>query len=404
MFTRLTRIGGIAVLGLLLAGSRTPRTSGQDTPANSGFRVNQGQPATGAGGVRAYAPGTGGGLAIGGTGLPGGSYGMITSSPYSGITSAPYSPGGGGVPAYGYGNYDLPDPYGGYLKGVASVVSAEGQYNIDSQKAYLLKEGVRAAQMENRRRMFDEWLYERANTPTLQDELERVQKQELRRSRFDPPKTEIWSAKALNDLLEDLKRVDRNKVPGGNATIDPDVLKQINLTSGKGGINLGVLKNDGKLDWTLALRSDVLGDKAREQRVQIQTLVKSAYENAKSKGAPDPNAITEIRSCIGKLEGELRNHINELGFSQYTEAKSYLSQLKEGVNLLADRNAADYVNGKYSLAGLKSNTVGEVVKYMQDNGLQFAPAVDGEQASYNALQRALANYDIAASSVIAHQP
>jgi len=406
MFTRLTQIGGMAVLGLTMLGSLTSRTAGQDAPANPGFRVNQNQPVAGAGGVRGYAPGSGAGFSYSGPGLPGGNYGMITSSPFSGITSTPYNPeAGGGGSAYGYGNYVMPDPYGGYLKGAADVISATGKYNIDSQKAYLLKEQVRAAQMDNRRRMFDEWLYERANTPSLQDELERIQKQDLRRSRFDPPKTEIWSAKALNDVLEDLKRVDRNKVPGGNATIDEDVLKRINVTSGKGNINLGVLKNKGELDWALALRDESLGEEGRELRQQIQSLVKTAYANAKANQPADPGTIKEIRASIAKLEGALRNHINELGYSQYTDAKTYLAQLKEGVNLLQDRNAADYINGKYSLANLKGgNTVGEVVKYMQDNGLQFAPAVDGEQASYNALQRALANYDIAASSIIAHQP
>ena len=41
---------------------------------------------------------------------------------------------------------------------------------------------------------------------------------------------------------------------------------------------------------------------------------------------------------------------------------------------------------------------------MQDNGLQFAPAVDGEQTAYNALHRALANYDISATSMVAQVP
>ena len=328
MFTHLTRLGGITVLGITLLGGQSSRALAQDAPAQPAFRVNQGQPAAGSG-VRAYAPGTGGGFNVGAPGLPGGSYGMITSSPFSGITSTPYSPEGR-APAYGYGNYSYADPYGGYLQGAASVISAEGQYNIDSQKAYLLKEQVRSAQMENRRRMFDEWLYERANTPTLQDELERIQKQELRRSRFDPPRTEIWSAKALNDILEDLKRVDRSKVPGGNSVVDEDVLKKINVTSGKGNINLGVLKNNGVLEWPLALRDPSLGKTAGEMRTQISSLVKAAYANAKENGQPDANAITEIRGSITRLEGEMRNHSNELGFSQYTEAKNYLRPVDRG--------------------------------------------------------------------------
>ena len=128
-------------------------------------------------------------------GLPTGNYGMISSSPNAGITGTPYSSEGNSS-AYGSGSSGAADPYGGYLKGAAEVISATGKYGVDSQRAYLMKEQVQAAQFENRRRIFDEWLYERTNTPTLQDELERTRKQELRRSRLDPPRTEIWSARA----------------------------------------------------------------------------------------------------------------------------------------------------------------------------------------------------------------
>ena len=198
--------------------------------------------------------------------------------------------------------------------------------------------------------------------------------------------------------------MDHSRVPGGDTPIDENVLKRINVTSGKGSLNLGVLKNDGKLDWALALRGPALGEEGRELRHVLQSLVSRAYRDAKDGNPPDPGTIREIRASITRLEDDLRKHINELGYSEYTEAKTYLGQLKEGVNLLQDRNAADYVNGKYSLTNLKSNTIGEVVKYMQDNGLQFAPAVDGEQAAYTALHRVLANYDMAASSLLARSP
>jgi hypothetical protein len=401
MITRLVRIGvgAAAVLGLAALGGMETRLPAQGMQqGNPGFRVNQGQPVTGAGGVKAYAPGGGGMSYSGPGGLPLGSYGMISSSPFSGITSTPYS-SEAGSPYYGYGNWSYADPYGGYLKGAADVITATGKYGVYAQQAYLMKEQVRAAQVENRRRLFDEWLYERANTPSLQDELERIQKQELRRSRFDPPKTEIWSGKAMNDILEDLKRVDRNKVAGGNATVDEDVLKRINVTSGKGNINLGVLKNGGRLDWPLGLKS--LGAEGNEQTANIQKLIDLAYGNAEKGNTQDPGTIAEIRVAINKLEGLTKSHINDLGFSQYTEAKAYLAQLRDGVNLLAQKDAVDYIKGKYSLANVKANTVAEVVKYMQDNGLQFAPAVDGEQAAYNALHRALANYDLSANTTVA---
>jgi hypothetical protein len=403
MYIHLRRLGA-AVLGLAVLGvaEGTALAQAQDQPAqppNNGIRVGQAQPGV-AGGVRAVAPGAGG-FNFNAAGMPGGAYGMMTSSPYSGITSTPYTP----LPPnpYGYGfNYD---PYGGYLQGAASVIGSLGHYYVQSQQANLLKEQVRAAQMENRRRLFDEWLYERANTPTRQDELERTFKEDLRYTRFNPDKNEIWSGRALNVVLDDLKRIDRSRASGGNATVEENILKKINLTSGKGNANLGVLKNEGKIDWPAALLDNQqLAQEGAELRRQIQTLATKAYNEVRDNRRSDPGTVREIKESIKRLDNMLRNNVGSIEFGQYVDAKNYLKQLNDAVTLLTSANASDYVNGKFSLANLKNNTVAEIVKYMADNGLEFAPAVDGDREAYTALHRALANYDIAANSLIANAP
>jgi hypothetical protein len=42
--------------------------------------------------------------------------------------------------------------------------------------------------------------------------------------------------------------------------------------------------------------------------------------------------------------------------------------------------------------------VGELVNHMTRQGLRFAPATAGDEAAYLAVQRALAEYDVAARS------
>jgi len=295
-----------------------------------------------------------------------GGIGLIDISPYSGLTSSPYS-SAGTSPAYGAAYSGMANPYGGYLMGSVEVLGATGKNGVDAQRASLMKEQVRD-------------------------------------SRFNPDKTEIWSGRALNAILDNLERIDRSRSPGGDRTIDEGVLEKINVSSGKANSSLGVLKNDGKIDWPLGLLDTSLGDKGEDCRRQIQTLARKAYNEAKDGRSPDPGTIKELRSSIKQLENILRSNVGTFEFSQYVEAKNYLKQLNEGINLLQDKNAADYINGRYSLANLKDNTVAEVVKYMQDNGLQFAPAVDGEQEAYTALHRALANYGIVANSMIARPP
>ncbi len=99
------------------------------------------------------------------------------------------------------------DPYGGLLHGTADIIRSQGDYLKSLQEADLEKEQVRDAKLETRRKYVEQWLWERANLPTWQDERERVQREELRRSRNDPPITEIWSGGALNALLDDAKKI-----------------------------------------------------------------------------------------------------------------------------------------------------------------------------------------------------
>ena len=106
------------------------------------------------------------------TGLPAPGY----NSYRPGYFSNPSAYGGGG---YGYNPYNPyysgADPYGGYLNGMASVITSQGQYLINTQQAYQIKEQTRSAQLDNRRKTFDEWMYERANTPTLNEEREKME-------------------------------------------------------------------------------------------------------------------------------------------------------------------------------------------------------------------------------------
>src|SRR5208283_1416186 len=142
---------------------------------------------------------------------------------------APYAPY---YPAPYGGDYG--DPFGGYLKGTADVINSQGQYQINTQQSYLLREQVRAAQLANRRTAFDLYFYEQARLPNLNDQREAVQRDELRRGENDPPLTEIWSGKALNALLLNLQRLKKEGKEGPGVPLTAELLRDINLTTGKG--------------------------------------------------------------------------------------------------------------------------------------------------------------------------
>src|SRR5262245_55971211 len=50
---------------------------------------------------------------------------------------------------------------GSYLHGAAAVIDAQGRFLQSTQEAYLLREQVQAAQLDNRRRVFEQTQYER---------------------------------------------------------------------------------------------------------------------------------------------------------------------------------------------------------------------------------------------------
>jgi hypothetical protein len=168
--------------------------------------------------------------------------------------------------------------------------------------------------------------------------------------------------------------------------LDPDAVRQINVKpSGVNG-NIGLLKSGNQLSWPAALNTDDYKD----QRERIDTLAADAIKQARFNGRVESNYLQNLHKDVDKMQRQLRKN-SDLGINQYIEAKTFLSNLSDAINALGQKSAGEYFNnGKYVLT---SKTAPEVVKYMLDNGLTFAPAVPGTEASYVALYNALAGYD-----------
>jgi hypothetical protein len=264
-----------------------------------------------------------------------------------------------------YGSFG--DPYGGYLSGAAQVINAQGGYLKDVQQAYLMKEQASQAKIQTKRAAFDEWMYERANTPTLEEQRENERLQNVLRSRNVPPATEIWSGKALNDILQDLQQRGPGAMAGPPIYLNQELLKEVNVTVGTTTAGLGVLKNDGKLEWPLAL-------------TQAQ------------KGAVNPKTLNDLIAAVNKLSAQLKDNAANIEPNQYIRSKRYLNDLNGSLVTLQDPNATKYFSKQYVAQG---NTVAELVQFMTAQGLKFAPATPGDEAAYNMLQRALADYDAA---------
>jgi hypothetical protein len=309
--------------------------------------------------------------------------GSIVNNPALYTSPGYNSPGYGGYGGgYGYSPYypNYYDPYSGFLQGAASVISADGQFRINNQQANLMREQVRSAHIDNNRKAFDEFLYERANRPTWLDDMERQRKFDLRYVLSNPSGSEILQGNSLNTLLEHLKQMQGKGVDGPAVALNEDLLSQINVTAGA-GVNPGLLKTD-KLTWPVGL----MGGDMAESRKRIERNLATAISEVEH-GQLEPARLKDLTDAVDKISEDLNSQITEVPPSQYIDARNYLRFLNDAVRALGRPDAAKYINNQYAAKG---KTVSDLVRNM--SGLRFAPATPGAERAYKDLYEKLVSY------------
>jgi hypothetical protein len=310
-------------------------------------------------------------------------------NPYLGgsvsLSGNPYA-GYGGASPYMTSAYD--PSYGGTLKGSAELVNAEGKFIIDQQQSLTMREQRRGEKIKNDRDRFDLMNYERERTPSAEELRLRGLQQQVMRSRNNPPVTEITSGKALNDLMQDIRSVpargDTAQLRTFQSALSEATLKHINVTKGQG--NIGLLKNEGRLSWPVALSSVDFKD----DRAGINALVHDAVRQAGFNSQVDSGTIMQLIKDTDSVRARLRRTGTDLPPSMYIEANVFLNNFDEAIRALQQPDVGSHFAGTYVL---KAKTVAELVHYLTSQGLQFAPAVPGDEAAYVAVQQALAAYD-----------
>jgi hypothetical protein len=202
--------------------------------------------------------------------------------------------------------------------------------------------------------------------------------------RNEPPLVEVWSGKALNDLLGGIVPLLEKGESGLRIPLAQDVLDHLNLTTGERR-STGLLRNGGRLDWPVALREA----KFQKECQSVEKLFPKAVEEAATSGRVPPASIELLKANLGQLQTTLADRIIDFSPAQYIESKRYLNTLGDAVVVLASPDAASYFNLKYRPRDL---TVEGLVQHMITNGLRFAPATPGDEAAYLALHGALAAY------------
>ncbi len=288
---------------------------------------------------------------------------------------------------WGYTPTLVYDPYGGYLRGAADVISAQSRFLVSMQEANLLREQVRARQLENKRSAFDHYLYVREHTPSFEQLRAEERTQRRDRARNDPPVTEIFSAVSLNDLLADLQQVSLTGVR--DLPLDADIVRRVNLTATRNGAHLGAVRNAGRLHWPVILQ----GEAYQIQRERLNALAQDAVGRLRQGQKVDAATLQQMDSDVEALGQKLREVVADAQTAQYIEARRFLNQLGDALKALERPDAADFFNGRNTFQGKSAS---ELVQFMTERGLWFAPATAGDEPAYTAVHQVLAAYSLAA--------
>ncbi len=325
----------------------------------------------------------------------------IGANPYAAGVGAPTNPYQSTMPyppndPYGYNPYGYGyDPAGGILRGQAEVIRAYGSSIQAMEYARILREQAKQARIETERKRFDHEMYIKANTPTFTEEQQKIAKSVLRRIQSTATPNEIWGGKSLNILLDDLR-----KYPNKKSAIEPmhlseSVLRHLNVTGTNG--NLGLLRDNGRFDWPLALLELVPEEKRKEIEVRAQALVYKA-----ANGKVEAGQLIDLRRDLDKIRDDLTKKVNDTYTPNYIEAKRFLSDFEDARVAIEKGDAPKYFEFQKFVANGK--TLQEVVDFMVKNGLRFAPAVQGDEPAYQALHSAMAAYDIALNTYLEPNP
>jgi len=322
----------------------------------------------------------------------GGGYGMST-----------YPGGYGGL---GYGTV-LPGGYAGalfgegyMLQGFASTITATGQYEKDIMKARIIREQARQMELETAKKALQfQWWYENQllhSSSRLRDAEAALS---LDRARKDPPESEIYSANTLNTLLRSINNASKLS-RGPNVPLDEDRLKHINLSGGTSPGNIGMLKDASKVDWKPDWPEALLGDGLDEARANLTKELRSAVNTLRDKAELTRANRNNIRAAYDALLKALNETDYDLTPSQSIEARKFMNQMASAIKALSDPKATNYFNNTWNAKG---RNVAELVEHMNREGLRFAPAAPGDEASYRAMYQALRAFEVGLQTATAQR-
>jgi hypothetical protein len=270
---------------------------------------------------------------------------------------------------------------GAALSGAADVSRAYGDVIVQQENARIQREKANQAKIDTKRKAFDEMMYEKANTPTYTETLTKDKQNILTRLMTFPLRGEITNGETLNAMLPLLQALSTYGTQGSPVQLPQSAVRELNV-SGSGTSSIGILRDGGRVDWPIALITP--------QQKKLDKLLPAAYDAA---GADmlTPKLMKDIRTEMTSMREDMRKRLKneEIETSSYLRAIEFYNSLESSVNALDSVDARKQISGAYAARG---RNVQELVDYMTENGLKFAPAAPGQENAYQVVHDAFTRY------------
>jgi hypothetical protein len=293
-------------------------------------------------------------------------------------------------PPYPYNPYYNPYNYnstGAALSGAADVNRSYGDVINAQEQARVTREKANQAKLDTKKQAFDLMMYEKANTPTYTETLTKDNQQILARMMNFPLKSEVTDGKSLNTMLPFLQSLSAGGVQGPPVPIPQSIVNQLNISGSATG-SVGMLRDGGHVDWPIALQG--------KNQMALDKLLPQAY-SAAATGKLTSKLMKDVRTEMKSMRETMRTQLqkDEIETSSYLQCIEFYNALDSSVNALERPDARKQLAGAYSP---RARNVQELVDFMTDNGLKFAPATPGNENAYQAVQDAFVRYARSAQS------
>ncbi|MSU77096.1 MAG: hypothetical protein EXS16_03260 [Gemmataceae bacterium] len=297
-------------------------------------------------------------------------------------------------PGYGIGGAGLLNPYNPYshyydtygTMGQADLLRAYGSTVNSSEQARILRKQALQARLDTKKKAFEIEAYIKANTPTAAQERERIEKLTLKRMQTASLPGEISRGKAVNYLVNDLRKHLKNKTTIEPIVLTETVLGHLNVT--KNHVGLGILRDNGRVTWPTALTEKLTLEQQRTWDRVLQAAVMNTYN-----GKADVPAVRDQQAQFKEMRRELIDRANEISTAHYSEARRFLNEVIQAQTALEKGEAVWQAKYQHFIGGRKP--IQDVVEFLIDNALNVGPAGPTDESEYRAIYAAVANFDIA---------